>query len=138
LKDAEGTMTLRWIRETPAHWDANKAQIVGGAQAGIFDSRYKTCTEGGIVPGEGWRVEDDGKTVGYGWLDVVWGDAEILLAADPEAQNKGVGSFILERLEDEARFRGLTYLYNIVRPTHPHAAQLTAWLEKRGFRVSED
>jgi GNAT superfamily N-acetyltransferase len=28
-------------------------------------------------------------------MDVVWGDAEILLAVDPEAQRHGVGRFIL-------------------------------------------
>ena len=80
-------MTLRWIRETPAHWDANKARIVGGAPPGIFDTRYKTCKIGELVPGEWWRVEDDAAVVGYGWLDVVWGDAEILLATDPSAQS---------------------------------------------------
>lgn len=131
-------MTLRWIRETPAHWDANKARIVGGAPPGIFDTRYKSCKIGELVPGEWWRVEDDGSVVGYGWLDVVWGDAEILLATDPSAQRKGVGAFILDRLDEEARGRGLNYLYNLVRPTHPRAGELTAWLEKRGFSASED
>ena len=131
-------MTLRWIRETPAHWDAGKARIVGGASPGIFDSRLKSCRAGDLVSGEWWRVEDEGRTVGYGWLDVVWGDAEILLATDPEAHGRGVGTFILERLDEEARSRGLSYLYNLVRPTHPRGAALTAWLEKRGFHGSED
>ena len=131
-------MTVRWIRETPAHWDENKARIVGGTSAGIFDSRYRSCKEGETVPGEWWRVEDDGKTVGYGWLDVVWGDAEILLAADPSAHKRGIGTFILSRLDEEARARGLNYLYNMVRPTHPRAAEVTAWLERRGFQGSED
>jgi N-acetylglutamate synthase-like GNAT family acetyltransferase len=134
----EDTMTLRWIRETPAHWDASKARIVGDASPGIFDSRYKSCKEGEIVPGEWWRVDDEGKALGYGWLDVVWGDAEILLAADPEAQKRGIGTFILARLDEEARTRGLNYLYNMVRPTHPRAAEVTAWLERRGFQGSED
>ncbi len=141
-------MTLRWIRETPAHWDGGKARIVGGAAPGIFDSRFKTCRQGDLVSGEWWRVEDGGddggdprtprRTVGYGWLDVVRGDAEILLATDPEATHRGVGSFILDHLDEEARSRGLRYLYNLVRPTHPRAATLTAWLEKRGFTGSED
>jgi GNAT superfamily N-acetyltransferase len=134
----EVVMELRWIRESPVQWDGSKARIIGGAPTGIFDTRLTACKERDVVPGEWWRVEADGRTVGYGWLDVVWGDAEILLATDREAQRKGVGSFILDRIEEEARSRGLNYLYNIVRPTHPHAAEITAWLEKRGFRVAED
>lgn len=130
--------SLRWIRENPARWDADKARIVGGAADGIFDPAYRGRTEGDLVPGEWWRVEDAGRVVGYGWLDVSWGDAEILLATDPEQQKRGVGSFILDRLEEEARSRGLNYLYNVVRPTHPYGGRIHAWLTKRGFVASDD
>lgn len=131
-------MALEWIRETSPRWDEEKARIVGGAPAGIFDSRYRSLLKGELLPGDWWRVQTGGKTVGYGWLDVVWGDAEILLATDPAHREKGVGSFILERLEDEARARGLGYLYNVVRPTHPDATRMNQWLEKRGFIRGED
>ncbi len=76
--------------------------------------------------------------MGYGWLDLVWGDAEILLATDPEIRGQGIGSFILQQLEAEAQKRGLNYLYNIVRPSHPNRAQTAAWLVGRGFEESED
>lgn len=131
-------MSLDWIRESPARWDADKARIVGSADIGIFDSRYARCTEGALVPGEWWRVEDSGRVVGYGWLDTVWGDAEILLATDAGERGRGVGTFTLDHLEAEARARGLNYLYNLVRPTHPRPRELTAWLERRGFRADED
>jgi ribosomal protein S18 acetylase RimI-like enzyme len=131
-------MALEWIREKPARWDANKQRIVGDAPAGIFDRRYSALEDQQLVPGEWWRVEDNGAVVGYGWLDVVWGDAEILLATDPTAHNRGVGSFTLDKLEAEARARGLNYLYNVVRPNHPDAKKLSGWLEKRGFKASED
>jgi len=131
-------MSLRWIRESPARWDAGKARIVGGADVGIFDTRYRTMAEGKLVPGEWWRVEDGDEVVGYGWLDVVWGDAEILLAAAPGARGHGVGAYILERLDDEARAQGLGYLYNMVRPTHPQANRTTLWLEKHGFQAEQD
>ena len=45
-----------------------------------------------------WRAEDGGTTVGYGWLDVTWGDAEMTLAVHPDHQEKGCGTFILEHL----------------------------------------
>ena len=131
-------MSLRWVREGAARWDADKTRIVGQAPVGVFDSRYRGCRIGDLVPSEWWRVEEDGKVVGYGWLDVVWGDAEILLATDPAAAGHGVGTFIIDQLENEARSRGLRYLYNIVRPTHPRGAQVAAWLTKRGFRATED
>ena len=131
-------MNLEWIRESPARWDQDKQRIIGDAPTGIFDRRYRELAMGTLLPGEWWRVEEGGRVVGYGWLDVVWGDAEILLASDPEARGRGVGGFALDRLEKEARSRGLNYIYNVVRPTHPNAKELSAWLEKRGFEPSED
>jgi N-acetylglutamate synthase-like GNAT family acetyltransferase len=131
-------MSLRWIRETPPRWDGDKARIIGQAEAGIFDSRYRRLEEGEVLSALWWRVEDEGAIVGYGWLDSNWGDAEILLAVDQARQHSGVGDFILHRLHDEAAWAGLNYLTNIVRPTHPRAAELTAWLGKRGFIPSDD
>ncbi len=131
-------MTLSWIAENPPLWDADKMRIVGQAPAGIFDTRYSTLPEGEQVPGEWWRVEDDGKTLGYGWLELVWGDAEILLATDPEARGRGVGGFALENLAKVAAKHGVNYINNIVRPTHPAADELTAWLTKREFKLVED
>ncbi|MEZ6197084.1 MAG: GNAT family N-acetyltransferase [Planctomycetota bacterium] len=131
-------MTLTWIHESNPHWDDDKVRIVGGAGGGVFDARYAALAAGESVPGEWWRVEDDGRVVGYGWLDVVWGDAEILLATHVEARGQGVGTFILEHLEHEARKRGLNRLYNTVRPKHPDRAAVSAWLEGKGFRGSED
>ncbi len=129
---------MHWIAESPATWDADKARIVGAAPAGVFDSRYAAASSGEIIPGEWWRVELDDRTVGYGWLDVIWGDAEILLATDVEVRNRGVGTYILGQLEHEARARGLNYLYNVVRATHPDGDAVTAWLVKRGFTPSVD
>ena len=131
-------MQRRWIHENPAVWTADKARIVGRAREGIFDGRYAAAKEGDLVPGAWWRVEDDGRTVAFGWMDVVWGDAEILLATDPTERNKGIGSFVLEHLADEAHKRGLNYLYNVIRPTHPEPEAVSAFLIKRGFAPSED
>jgi ribosomal protein S18 acetylase RimI-like enzyme len=131
-------MSLHWIREPAARWDSNKLRLVGEAETGIFDVRYRALNAGDLVPGDWFRVEDDGKVVGYGWLDVVWGDAEILLATDPTSRRKGIGTFILDQLEAEARARSLHYLYNVIRPTHPRGRDVAAFLEKRGFRSAED
>jgi GNAT superfamily N-acetyltransferase len=131
-------MGLLWMHENPAVWDAGKARLVGRAPKGVFDTRYAQAQEGVIVPGEWWRVEEDGRVLGYGWLDVSWGDAEILLATDPEARGRGVGSFILLNLEAEAYARGLNYLCNVVRETHPQRSEVSAWLARRGFASSDD
>jgi GNAT superfamily N-acetyltransferase len=131
-------MEWNWIREEAPAWDESKQRIVGEAPVGTFDRRYAECRLGDPVPGDWWRAEADGRTVGYGWLDLVWGDAEILLGTDPAFRRRGVGSFILERLEGEARRMGVNYVYNTVRPTHPDREAVTEWLKKRGFRASED
>ena len=129
-------MSLTWTRENPPHWDPGKAAIVGEAPAGIFElPAYK---QGALLPGEWWRVEKDGSVLGYGWMDTTWGDAEILLAVAPGQQKHGVGSFILDHLEQEARARGLNHLYNSVRSSHPDRDGITRWLESRRFKPSED
>ena len=133
-------MPFTWIREPSACWDANKQRIIAGARPGVFDTRYRECCHGDPVPGDWWRVEDAqaDRVVGYGWLDVVWGDAEILLATDPELRGRGIGSFILSQLDREASLRGLGYIYNTVRPTHPDEHAVKAWLTSRGFQEKED
>jgi len=129
-------MSMKWVHENPPHWDEAKARIVAGAPEGIFDNLAFKSED--IIPGEWWHVEDDGEVLGYGWMDNSWGDAEILLCVDSTRQKSGVGSFIIEQLDREARTRGLNYLYNVVQQTHPDAAGLTAWLNKRGFEKSHD
>ena len=130
--------SLTWVHESPAYWGEEKARIVGAASAGTFDRSVVDRSQGEVLPNDWWRVEQDGKTIGYGWMDVTWGDAEILLAVDPEHRQQGVGSYILEQLEEEARARGLHYLHNAVNAEHPDHAEVTAWLESRHFTASED
>jgi GNAT superfamily N-acetyltransferase len=129
-------MSLEWIREHPALWDSDKTRIVGGAPAGIFD--FGHVETGAPLAGEWWRVDDDAATAAYAWIDTVWGDAEMLLAVDPAHQGRGVGTFVLDRLEEEAGRRGLNYLYNVVRPSHPDRERITAWLEARAFELTFD
>jgi GNAT superfamily N-acetyltransferase len=131
-----GFMKLDWIREQPANWDDDKARIVGGAPAGVFD--FGDMEPGAPLAGEWWRVDEDGATAAYAWIDTVWGDAEMLLAVDPARQGRGVGTFVLECLEMEAARRGLNYLYNVVRPSHPDKEGIAAWLEARSFEPGPD
>ena len=56
----------------------------------------------------------------------------------PDARGRGLGAFVLERLQAEARSLGLHYLYNSVRPTHPRSGETARWLERRGFEPRED
>ena len=129
-------MALTWIHEDNPSWDAGKDRILGGAPAGVFDLSH--LRQGSLAPGEWFRVEDGGAIVGYGWMDCTWGDAEVLLAVDPSARSRGIGAFILDGLEKEAASRGLNYLYNAVRPTHPDGEHVTRWLVSHGFAPSGD
>jgi len=132
-------VNLRWIRENPARWDADKARIVGEAPMGTFAGDFRHLRDGTVAPGEWWRVEDEsGRVVAYGWMDVVWGDAEILLAVDPPARGHGVGTFVLEQLQLEAARRGLHCLCNVVSPDHPRKVEVTRWLELRGYSATAD
>ncbi len=127
--------SLTWDHEADPRWDADKQRVIGSAPAGVFDLAY-TADAG--LPGDWWVARTaDGTAVGYGWLDATWGgDAEILLAVDAAAQGEGVGSFVIERLEHEAATRGLNYVYNTVRSSHPDGDRLHDWLAVRGYRGS--
>lgn len=130
--------SLKWIHESPPYWDPAKRRIIGGAAPGSFPQDFSSMDEGALLPGDWWRVEAQGRVVGFGWMDVTWGDAEILVAVAPEAQEQGIGTAILDHLEDEARARGINYLYNEVHPEHPSRDELTDWLQRRSFMSSDD
>jgi hypothetical protein len=76
--------------------------------------------------------------VAYGWLDDVWGDAEVLLAVEAGARGTGVGRFLLTHLEAEAAIRGLNYVTNVVHDTHPDRERVTGWFHAHGFTGAED
>lgn len=128
-------MPLVWIREPTARWDADKQRIIGAAP-GVF--QVASSDPGIVLPGDWWRVEDAGRIVGYGWMDYSWGDAEVLLAVESGAQARGVGTFILDRLDEEAAARGLNYLYNVIPAQHPDKDGLKRWLLQRGFVGAKD
>jgi GNAT superfamily N-acetyltransferase len=122
---------MRWVRDTPARWDADKQRVLGDLDPGLFG--FGSPAEGDALGDEWWRVEDGERIVGYGRLDDTWGDAEILVLVDPERRRSGVGAFILERLEQEASARHLNYIYNVVPDRHPDPENVTGWLSARGF-----
>ena len=130
------TGSLRWVHEHDPRWDADRDRIFSTVPAGVFRTDARQRDE--RLSSDWWRVERGGRVVGYGWLDDVWGDAEILLVVDAGERRSGVGAFVLQRLEDEAAARGLNYVLNVVRPTHPDRDRVTAWLEHHGFTPAED
>jgi GNAT superfamily N-acetyltransferase len=132
-----GNTTLTWTHEQRPVWDTDKQRIIGSAEPGIFTVNYEP---GASLPGDWWSVLDATSTVvGFGWMDVGWGEAEILLAVAPGARSHGVGSFVLDNLEHEAATRGLNYVYNTVAVTHPARDEVHDWLGVRGYRGgSED
>lgn len=126
---------MRWVKEDVPRWDDVK-------QAMFDDTALRSVgmarpAAGAALADEWWRaVADDGTVAGYGWLDSEWGDAQITFFVDPARRGEGIGGFVLDHLEDEARKRGLNYIYNVVPDTHPDRAWMTAWLEQHGLRES--
>jgi len=129
-------MALMWVHEDTPVWDAAKQSIVGGAPEGAL--LIPKLALGELVPGEWFRVEENGATLGYGWMDCTWGDAEITIAVDSNRKGEGIGAFIVSQLEREAAARGVNYLYNAVRPSHPDREKVTRWIESLGFKPSGD
>jgi GNAT superfamily N-acetyltransferase len=130
------TTSLRWMKDDDPRWDADRERIFGGVPEGVFRSEARTVGE--RLASDWWRVEDGDRVIAYGWLDDVWGDAEILLAVDESARGTGVGAFTLARLEEEAAARGVNYVVNVVRDTHPDRAAVTEWFLAHGFTGTDD
>jgi N-acetylglutamate synthase-like GNAT family acetyltransferase len=130
------TDRLRWMKDDDPRWDADRERVFASVPEGVFRAEARTLEE--RLSGDWWRVEDGDRVVGYGWLDDVWGDAEILLAVDESVRGTGAGSFALARLEEEAAARGLNYVMNVVRDTHPERAAVTDWFLAHGFSGTED
>jgi ribosomal protein S18 acetylase RimI-like enzyme len=127
---------LQWVKDDDPRWDADRQRVFATVPEGVFATGRRV--DGEPLTSDWWRVLDGDRVVGYGWLDDVWGDAEILLAVEAGARGSGVGAFALAHLEEEAAARGLNYVVNVVRDTHPQREQVSAWFRARGFTGTED
>jgi N-acetylglutamate synthase-like GNAT family acetyltransferase len=130
------TERLRWVKDDDPRWDADRERVFASVPEGVFRAEDRTAGE--PLSSDWWRIEDGDRVVGYGWLDDVWGDAEILLAVEESARGTGAGAFALARLEEEAAARGLNYVMNVVRATHPDRAVVTEWFTAHGFAGTDD
>jgi N-acetylglutamate synthase-like GNAT family acetyltransferase len=130
------TARLTWVKEDDPRWDADRDRVFASVPEGVF--RSETRAPGERLSSDWWRVQDGDRVIGYGWLDDVWGDAEILLAVEQDARGTGAGTFALARLEEEAAGRGLNYVVNVVRDTHPDGDAVTAWFLAHGFAGTDD
>ncbi|MGK5173915.1 GNAT family N-acetyltransferase [Geodermatophilus sp. CPCC 205761] len=131
-----GTDRWRWVADPDPHWDADRERVFASVPEGVFPTA--PGRPGERLAADWWRVEDGDRVLAYGWLDDVWGDAEILLAVEAGARGTGVGAFTLTRLEEEAAERGLNYVVNVVRDTHPERDAVTAWFLAHGFRADDE
>lgn len=125
---------MRWVRETPARWDADKQRVLGDLAPELFG--FGSPRVGDVLADEWWRVEDGDQVLGYGRLGDTWGDAEILVLVDQQRRGSGVATFILERLEEEAAARHLNYIYNVVPDRHPDPERVTGFLAAHGFTAN--
>ena len=124
-------MAREWIHETSARWDEAKTATFGELSPELFGIPAPALHAD--LGGEWWRVQDGEEVVGYGRLDDVWGDAEILVVVGASARGTGVGDYILGQLDREASERHLNYVYNRVDPEHPARDRVARWLEAHGF-----
>ncbi len=126
-------MTTTWLAEpNPARFDASKEAFFARLPPGSVH----VDRAGELLPGTWWRLEADGEVVAYGWMDITWGDAQILLAVHPEHQRHGYGAAVLDHLEAEAHKAGLSYLFNTIPSDHPDPAAARAFLQAHGFVAS--
>ncbi len=118
-----------WIREPfPVRRNDAMARILGSIPPGSL-----SLPEGDLLPGDWWRLESNGEVVGYGWMDVTWGDAQVMIAVSADHRKAGHGATIVDHLAKEAHQRGLAYLFNTIPADHPDPDGVRAFLERQGF-----
>ncbi len=126
---------MRWVKEDLPRWDADKQRMFD--DIALLSVGMDRPAQGASLADEWWHVVgDDGAIAGYGWLDSEWGDAQITFFVDRARRGDGIGEFVLDHLEDEARKRGLNYIYNVVPATHPDRPWMTGWLQSHGLEES--
>jgi len=86
-------MTLTWTKEDSPRWDPDKQRLFGPAELAAVG--LAPPGPGEPVADEWWRVNDGHDVVGYGWLDIEWGDARITFFVVPGERGRDVGHFIL-------------------------------------------
>lgn len=121
-----------WTAEPTPVWDEPKADAF--SPAGPTVHGLGSPSPGDALGDAWWRVESaDGEVAAYGRLDDTWGDAEVLVAVVPAFRTRGVGSWAMDKLADEAAARSLNYVYNVVPESHPDREGVRAWLATQGF-----
>jgi GNAT superfamily N-acetyltransferase len=126
---------MDWVKEDLPRWDADKQRVFD--DVALLSVGMDRPADGASLADEWWHVVGDGGAIaGYGWLDSEWGDAQITFFVDPAHRGDGIGEFVLDHLEAEARKRGLNYIYNVVPDTHPDRPWMTGWLRSHGLEES--
>lgn len=116
----------------PVPYDDDKKAFFSALQDGVV----RLNPAGNYLPGTWWRLTAGDTTLGYGWMDVTWGDAQIMLAVSPEARRGGHGKTILDHLEHEAHEAGLAYMFNTIPGDHPDPEGVRVFLTGNGFEPS--
>ena len=72
-----------------------------------------------------WVLADDARVIGYGILSTAAGEAHILnVCVAPEAQGRGHGRRLVQRLIDLSRWHRVERVFLEVRPSNPTAIAL--------------
>ncbi|GEM_PF-5388488 len=122
---------MYWIKEDKAIWNENKARIIG-SNIGSFFLDFPVQSD--ILPGEWFNLTDEnGEIVGYGWINVSEGDAEISVAIDGKYQGRGYGSQIIDNLYREVESLGFEEIIVVVRQENPNASDVVKWAYKNGY-----
>ena len=98
-------------------------RIMGGAFQPCFGEAWTRSQCAGILPMTGVNLtiaEDSGEAIGFSLMRSVADEAELLLlAVDPDRQNRGVGQSLLDEFIAAARAKGAVRLHLEVRDGNP-------------------
>lgn len=120
-----------WIKEEKPLWDRNKIKIIG-SNIGCFV--ISDIQEGDKLEGKWFKLTDKyGQIVGYGWIDIIGGEAEISVAVDKKYKGNGYGTQIINNLYTEIKKLGFDEVIAVVREENSNAEDVIRWVYKNGY-----
>ena len=130
------TGSLTWVKDDDPRWDADRERVFATVGPGVFPGRAASRGSGCPVTGGGSRTTaGSSATAGSTTSGATRRSCSRSRRA---ARGTGAGAFALARLEEEAAARGLNYVVNVVRDTHPDRDAVTAWFLAHGFTGTDD
>ena len=124
---------LHLIKEDNPIWNLEKNRIFTSIDQGTFEYNLKELGLGIALEHEWWKLVENKKVLGFGWINYTNDDFEISFVVYDDYTGKGLGSFIINELEKLGESKGYRKILAIVKETNPNSEKIIEYLYRKGY-----